>query len=284
MISSSASVKQTDHLRLALEPTNVFENGTDFLGDTITTDLDQDLTPRVDKAEASNNGHSFRFGGDRAEAATWGLSTTASVNAEWKRMGTPRDEEVEGGRAAAVQVQPRRTQELSEADLILQPFQVEELLGQNSVVELCNSKSAERNCKMTPRGDVLHSPPRPIPLLPRRMSWWDGFRTCLHPVVGLLKKDNKPSKKREDCVISFTDIRELDFIGSGSQGAVFVGDYLGAKVAVKKVKDIAYCQEAVHMRKLSHTNIVKFRYVPPLHNMYIFFTLFCESYWIIALL
>lgn len=58
-------------------------------------------------------------------------------------------------------------------------------------------------------------------------------------------------QKREDGEITFADIRELDFIGSGSQGAVFVGEYLREKVAVKKVKDVTYCQEAVHMRKLN---------------------------------
>lgn len=82
---------------------------------------------------------------------------------------------------------------------------------------------------------------------------------CLSPVVGLWKNEKKPAAKSEDYEIPFADIRELDFIGSGSQGAVFVGDYLGEKVAVKKVKDINYCQEAIHMRKLSHPNVVKFR-------------------------
>ena len=265
---SSASVKSID-FELPLDSLDMYESGTEDLEDAIITNLDQDLTPTGGKADASsNNSFSFRFREDLAEAATLSLSTTATVSAQWKGMNSPREEDVDGGTTITVQVQPRRTRNLSEADMILQPSQVEDLLDQNSPVEICNSKSVECQHEMTPRGVGLpssFSPPQTLssPLLPRRVSWWDGLRTCLHPVVSLLKKDKKQIIKQEDCEIPIADIRELEFIGSGSQGAVFAGDYLGEKVAVKKVKDVTYCQEAVHMRKLSHANIVKFKYVFP---------------------
>jgi hypothetical protein len=92
---------------------------------------------------------------------------------------------------------------------------------------------------------------------PRRASIWNGMVACLTPVVGYFKKEKQPKPKQDEWEIDFADISELDFIGSGAQGAVFAGDYLGKKVAVKKVKDPKYCDEAYNLRKLNHPNIVK---------------------------
>ena len=91
----------------------------------------------------------------------------------------------------------------------------------------------------------------------RRASLWNGVVACLTPVMGYFKKEKQPKVKEDEWEIDFADISELNFIGSGAQGAVFAGIYLGEKVAVKKVKDPKYCQEAWNMRKLNHTNIVK---------------------------
>ena len=92
----------------------------------------------------------------------------------------------------------------------------------------------------------------------RYSSIWNGLVACLSPVMGLVKKEDQHLEKKDNWEIPFADIRELDFIGSGAQGAVFVGEYLGEKIAVKKVKNPTYCDEARHLRKLSHPNIVKF--------------------------
>ena len=92
---------------------------------------------------------------------------------------------------------------------------------------------------------------------PRRASIWNGMVACLSPVVGYFKKEKQPKPKQDEWEIDFADISELDFIGSGAQGAVFAGEYLGKKVAVKKVKDPKYCDEAYNLRKLDHPNIVK---------------------------
>lgn len=92
---------------------------------------------------------------------------------------------------------------------------------------------------------------------PRRASIWNGMVACLSPVVGYFKKEKQPKPKQDEWEIDFADISELDFIGSGAQGAVFAGEYLGKKVAIKKVKDPKYCDEAYNLRKLDHPNIVK---------------------------
>ncbi len=95
---------------------------------------------------------------------------------------------------------------------------------------------------------------------PGRSRWlWGGLLACIHPVAAYLRKDLGPQVKKDKWEIPFADIRELEFIGSGSQGAVFVGEYRGDKVAVKKVKDPSYCEEIRHLRKLKHPNIVVFK-------------------------
>ena len=250
------------------------------LVDNLITYLDQELTP-TDRDSTDGSTKKLLSVEGRSEATALTPASVSSINAEWKRLSNPAKGNSSSSTAALekfpIQTQPRRKQKLSDVDLVLQPSQVEELLTQNSVFELNSGMSVTKtktSKKSTSASSVvpvqtvgvqplaLASPagPRPLPLRPRRASWWDGFKTCLNPVMGYLKNEKKPVEKRADYEIPFADIRELDFIGSGSQGAVFVGEYLGEKVAVKKVKDINYCQEAVHMRKLSHPNIVKFRY------------------------
>lgn len=47
-------------------------------------------------------------------------------------------------------------------------------------------------------------------------------------------------------------------MGSGAQGAVFLGKFHGEEVAVKKVRDIKET-EIKHLRKLKHPNIITFK-------------------------
>ena len=58
--------------------------------------------------------------------------------------------------------------------------------------------------------------------------------------------------------IAFEDIRDLRWLGSGAQGAVFAGIYGDEEVAVKKVKEELEI-DIKHLRKLNHPNIVQFR-------------------------
>ena len=97
----------------------------------------------------------------------------------------------------------------------------------------------------------------------RRSSFLEGVWACLGPVTSLWKgRETREQKEDEDTFeVAFADIKELEFIGSGAQGAVFCGEYRGEMVAVKKVKDLAYCDEIRQLRKLSHRNIVQFRCV-----------------------
>ena len=62
----------------------------------------------------------------------------------------------------------------------------------------------------------------------------------------------------DDWEIPFENINDLEWLGSGAQGAVFMGKYLGELVAVKKVKE-EFETDIQNLRKLNHPNIVKFR-------------------------
>ena len=62
----------------------------------------------------------------------------------------------------------------------------------------------------------------------------------------------------DDWEIPFEAIQDLQWLGSGAQGAVFMGKYNGEQVAVKKVKE-EYETDIKHLRKLNHPNIVLFK-------------------------
>lgn len=62
----------------------------------------------------------------------------------------------------------------------------------------------------------------------------------------------------DDWEIPFENILDLDWLGSGAQGAVFLGKYKGEQVAVKKVRDIKET-DIKHLRKLNHPNIITFK-------------------------
>lgn len=95
----------------------------------------------------------------------------------------------------------------------------------------------------------------------RRSSFMDGFWACLSPFWKKSREEQNSREEEDGCAfeIPFADIKELDLVGSGSQGTVFCGEYRGEKVAVKKVKDKSYCNEISQLRKLSHPNIVQLR-------------------------
>lgn len=74
-------------------------------------------------------------------------------------------------------------------------------------------------------------------------------------------KCNKPAFKMvssESWEVPFEEISELQWVGSGAQGAVFLGKIHGEEVAVKKVRDIKET-EIKHLRKLKHPNIITFK-------------------------
>ena len=134
----------------------------------------------------------------------------------------------------------------------LQPSEVEERLENNHV--LGNDQDTNDSVSTTNSYQVQSTRVEPN----QRTGFWYGVWACLGPVVGLVRKDNHPQTRRDTWDIPFADIRELEFVGSGSQGAVFAGEYRGKRVAVKKVKEPGYCDEIRRLRKLTHPNIVKF--------------------------
>lgn len=81
--------------------------------------------------------------------------------------------------------------------------------------------------------------------------------SCLRPVWTILGKASK-EQKSDAWVIPFDEISELEWLGSGAQGAVFLGQYGGQQVAVKKVRRETDT-DIRHLRNLNHPNIVKFK-------------------------
>ncbi|XP_063698450.1 mitogen-activated protein kinase kinase kinase 13-B isoform X2 [Culicoides brevitarsis] len=92
--------------------------------------------------------------------------------------------------------------------------------------------------------------------------WMEGIFGCMRPVLSLIGKSHMmdPQMRRtgDDWEIPFEIITDLEWLGSGAQGAVFSGKLRGEMVAVKKVRDVKET-EIKHLRKLDHENIVKFK-------------------------
>lgn len=55
--------------------------------------------------------------------------------------------------------------------------------------------------------------------------------------------------------IPFESITSLEYLGSGTQGIVFLGNLRGEMVAVKKVKSVIDT-EVKHLKKLNHPNVI----------------------------
>uniref|UniRef100_A0A8C2BV35 mitogen-activated protein kinase kinase kinase n=1 Tax=Cyprinus carpio TaxID=7962 RepID=A0A8C2BV35_CYPCA len=89
----------------------------------------------------------------------------------------------------------------------------------------------------------------------------EGLFGCLKPVWTMIGKaystEHKQSQE-ESWEVPFEEISELQWVGSGAQGAVFLGKFHGEDVAVKKVRDIKET-EIKHLRKLKHPNIITFK-------------------------
>ncbi|XP_012522511.1 mitogen-activated protein kinase kinase kinase 13 isoform X5 [Monomorium pharaonis] len=96
----------------------------------------------------------------------------------------------------------------------------------------------------------------------QRSSWVEGILGCMRPVWTMLSKAAINEKIKgfstDDWEIPFEAISELQWLGSGAQGAVFSGKLNKEIVAVKKVKEPKET-DIRHLRKLNHPNIVHFK-------------------------
>ncbi|CAG2107715.1 unnamed protein product [Medioppia subpectinata] len=86
----------------------------------------------------------------------------------------------------------------------------------------------------------------------------NGFFGCFRSIWNALDKNADKQNKVDDWEIPFENIRDLEWLGSGAQGAVFMGKINHQLVAVKKVKE-KYETDIKHLRKLNHPNIVAFK-------------------------
>jgi len=89
-------------------------------------------------------------------------------------------------------------------------------------------------------------------------GWINGLLACFNNWNIIGKGKQHQQIETSDWEIPFENISELEWLGSGAQGAVFQGKYKGEFVAVKKVKEEREVLDIRHLRKLNHPNIVKF--------------------------
>ncbi|GFQ96549.1 mitogen-activated protein kinase kinase kinase 12 [Trichonephila clavata] len=90
-------------------------------------------------------------------------------------------------------------------------------------------------------------------------GWLDGLLVCLRPVWGILgKAAGNDHIDTDEWEIPFENIQDLQWVGSGAQGAVFLGELEGELVAVKKVREKEET-DIKHLRHLRHPNIVTFK-------------------------
>lgn len=92
-----------------------------------------------------------------------------------------------------------------------------------------------------------------------RKGFFDGVFGCLRPVLTFIGKATAAELKSQDnWEIPFENISDLKWLGSGTQGAVFLGKLNQEQVAVKKVRDVKET-DIRHLRKLNHPNIISFK-------------------------
>ncbi|KAL8576599.1 hypothetical protein ACOMHN_025074 [Nucella lapillus] len=90
-------------------------------------------------------------------------------------------------------------------------------------------------------------------------GFFEGLLGCLRPVWTIIGKAAAAElKQQDDWEVPFESITDLQWLGSGAQGAVFLGRLFGEEVAVKKVRDIKET-DIRNLRKLNHPNIISFK-------------------------
>uniref|UniRef100_A0A8C9WVN5 Mitogen-activated protein kinase kinase kinase n=1 Tax=Scleropages formosus TaxID=113540 RepID=A0A8C9WVN5_SCLFO len=91
----------------------------------------------------------------------------------------------------------------------------------------------------------------------------EGLFGCLRPVWNIIGKTYSTDYKlqqQDTWEVPFEEISELQWLGSGAQGAVFLGKFRSEEVAIKKVREQKET-DIKHLRKLKHPNIIGFKAV-----------------------
>ncbi|XP_067300729.1 mitogen-activated protein kinase kinase kinase 13 isoform X2 [Pseudorasbora parva] len=89
----------------------------------------------------------------------------------------------------------------------------------------------------------------------------EGLFGCLRPVWNIIGKTYSTEYKLQQqdmWEVPFEEISELQWLGSGAQGAVFLGKFHSEEVAIKKVREQKET-DIKHLRKLKHPNIISFK-------------------------
>ncbi|KAG7256519.1 hypothetical protein CRUP_011018 [Coryphaenoides rupestris] len=89
----------------------------------------------------------------------------------------------------------------------------------------------------------------------------EGLFGCLRPVWNIIGKTYSTDYKLQQqdmWEVPFEEISELQWLGSGAQGAVFLGKFHSEEVAIKKVREQKET-DIKHLRKLKHPNIIGFK-------------------------
>lgn len=92
----------------------------------------------------------------------------------------------------------------------------------------------------------------------REREGWGSGLFLLESEFSVLKELYPPTPMTDDWEVPFEAIRNLQWLGSGAQGAVFLGQYRGEPLAVKKLREEKET-DIKHLRKLNHPNIVKIK-------------------------
>uniref|UniRef100_A0AAV2K072 mitogen-activated protein kinase kinase kinase n=1 Tax=Knipowitschia caucasica TaxID=637954 RepID=A0AAV2K072_KNICA len=96
---------------------------------------------------------------------------------------------------------------------------------------------------------------------PGQGGFLEGLFGCLRPVWNIIGKTYSTEYKLQQqdmWEVPFEEISELQWLGSGAQGAVFLGKFRSEEVAIKKVREQKET-DIKPLRKLKHPNIISFK-------------------------
>ncbi|XP_052463032.1 mitogen-activated protein kinase kinase kinase 13 isoform X1 [Carassius gibelio] len=140
--------------------------------------------------------------------------------------------------------------------------------GQGDCGSCTEEKNEEGGCPMNHRrDDKHHHPHEDIKLHFHRAGtgsggFLEGLFGCLRPVWNIIGKTYSTEYKLQQQVdlweVPFEEISELQWLGSGAQGAVFLGKFHSEEVAIKKVREQKET-DIKHLRKLKHPNVISFK-------------------------